>query len=183
MLNIYAELVRNEYDVPGALAYSIYKRCKAEWRASFPATHNGNEPTVADEIEFVAICMLPENLESLKQRGAKLARDFAAKSLEKRMMEIADEVAESEVIRQISFLINRVDIRFDGIDKQLNAKKTLRAWGRDIVTAFIAGLGVILAVGLLFNGYVRFAAINAAAEKAVGIDLETQQRKAGPLRK
>lgn len=183
MLNIYAELVRNEYDVPGALAYSIYKRCKAEWRASFPSTHNGNEPTAADEVEFVAICMLPENLESLKQRGAKLARDFAAKSLEKRMMEIADEVAESEVIRQIASLSNCVEIGFASIGKQLNEKKTLRAWGRDIVTAFIAGLGVILAVGLLFNGYVRFAAINATAEKAVGIDLDAQQKKSAPLRK
>ncbi|NVD72136.1 hypothetical protein D0T25_03600 [Duganella sp. BJB488] len=127
--------------------------------------------------------MLPENLENLKQRGAKLARDFAAKSLEKRMAEVADEVAESEVIRQIFLLENRIKVGFDNVEKQLHEKKTLRAWGRDIVTAFIAGLGVILAVGLLFNGYVRFAAINATAEKAVGIDLETPQRNAAPLRK
>ncbi|NVD72135.1 hypothetical protein HUX88_16485 [Duganella sp. BJB1802] len=55
MLNIYASLVKTEYDVPGALAYSIYKRCKAEWRAGFPATHDGNEPTTEDEAEFISI--------------------------------------------------------------------------------------------------------------------------------
>lgn len=182
MLNIYAELVKGDYDVPGALAYAVYKRSKAEWRANFPATHDGNDPTLADEAEFIAICMLPENLANLKQRGEKLARDFAAKSVEEKMEAIEAIVMQSEVIRGIFTLDERITFGFESIQRKLDAKKTLRAWGRDIVTAFIAGLGVILAVGLLFNGYVRFAAINATAEKAVGIDLDTQKRTA-PLRK
>ena len=52
MLNIYAELVKGDYDVPGALAYAVYKRSKAEWRANFPNAHCGNEPTLADEAEL-----------------------------------------------------------------------------------------------------------------------------------
>lgn len=182
MLNIYAELVKGDYDIPGALAYAVYKRSKAEWRASFPATHCGNEPTLADEAEFIAICMLPENLANLKQRGEKLARDFAAKSVEEKMEAIEAIVMQSEVIRGIFTLDEHITFGFESIQRKLDAKKTLRGWGREIVTAFIAGLGVILAVGLLFNGYVRFAAINATAEKAVGIDLDAQKRTA-PLRK
>ena len=183
MLNIYAELVKGDYDVPGALAYAVYKRSKAEWRTNFPASHCGNEPTLTDEAEFIAICMLPENLANLKQRGEKLARDFAAKSVEEKMEAIEAVVMQSEVIRGIFTLDERIKLGLASIEQKLNEKKTLRAWGRDIVTAFIAGIGVILAVGLLFNGYVRFAAINATAEKAVGIDLDAQERKTAPLRK
>ncbi|MES2164164.1 MAG: hypothetical protein V4476_23655 [Pseudomonadota bacterium] len=99
------------------------------------------------------------------------------------MAQVAEDITHSELSTRLSLLDNAVKLGFQRMEQKLEEKKSLRAWGRDIVTAFIAGLGVILAVGLLFNGYVRFAAINATAEKAVGIDLETQQRKTAPLRK
>jgi hypothetical protein len=52
-----------------------------------------------------------------------------------------------------------------------------------MITAFVAGLGMILIVGLLFNGYVHFSAINATAEKAVGIDVEGQKKKTDDIKK
>ena len=57
------------------------------------------------------------------------------------------------------------------------------AWNREMATALIAGLGIILIIGLLFNGYLHFAAINATAEQAVGIDIERQQKTPDPLKK
>ena len=183
MQHVFKALIRYEDDVPGAIAYAIYKRSKIEWRAGFAALHDGAEPDAEDEAEFTAFCMLPENLIGLRQRGEQIAAEFLAKSLEEKMVQVAEDVTQSELSARLVLLQAGITAGFQGIERKLDEKKTLRAWGRDIVTAFIAGLGVILAVGLLFNGYVRFAAINAAAEKAVGIDLETQQRKAGPLRK
>lgn len=183
MRHVYQALIRYEDDVPGMIAYAIYKRSKIEWRAGYAALHDGAEPSSADEAEFTAFCMLPENLLSLRQRGEHMAAAFLAKSLEEKMAQVAEDITHSELSTRLSLLDNAVKLGFQRMEQKLEEKKSLRAWGRDIVTAFIAGLGVILAVGLLFNGYVRFAAINATAEKAVGIDLETQQRKAGPLRK
>ncbi|ELX12005.1 hypothetical protein Jab_1c05940 [Janthinobacterium sp. HH01] len=102
---------------------------------------------------------------------------FTESDLEKIVAKLAKEQVRDELMLNIYAELVKGDYQ-----RKLDAKKTLRAWGRDIVTAFIAGLGVILAVGLLFNGYVRFAAINATAEKAVGIDLDAQKRMA-PVRK
>ncbi len=183
MGDVYSALVSDERDVPGALAYFIYKRSKAEWRANFSSSHQGNQPTELDEMEFVSICMLPENLESFKQRGANLARDFARKSLEAKMNEIVEQVAQSELMRQILGLERVVAAGFERIDRKLNEKKSLRAWGREMATALIAGLGIILIIGLLFNGYLHFVAINATAEKAVGIDIERQQKNPDLLKK
>ncbi|MCU6498014.1 hypothetical protein LPN04_09435 [Rugamonas sp. A1-17] len=183
MQHVFQALIRYEDDVPGVIAYAIYKRSKIEWRAGFAALHGGAEPDAEDEAEFTAFCMLPENLSGLRQRGEQIAAEFLAKSLEEKMVQVAEDVTQSELSARLVLLEAGITAGFQRVERKLDEKKTLRAWGRDIVTAFIAGLGVILAVGLLFNGYVRFAAINAAAEKAVGIDLETQQRKAGPLRK
>lgn len=183
MLCVYTALVRDEHDVSGALAYFFYKRSKAEWRANFPSTHQGNQPTEVDEMEFISFCMLPENLASFKQRGANLARDFARKSLEAKMNEVVEEVAQSELMRRIMCLEKSVADGFEQIGRKFDEKKTLRAWGREMVTAFVAGLGMIFVVGLLFNGYLHFSAINATAEKAAGIDVEGQQKKPEAIKK
>ncbi|MBV6322782.1 hypothetical protein [Duganella violaceipulchra] len=183
MQHVFKALVKYEDDVPGVIAYAIYKRSKIEWRTSFAALHDGAEPNAEDEAEFIAFCMLPENLISLRQRGEQIAAEFLAKSLEEKMAQVAESVTQSELSARLFLLDAGVKAGFQHIARKLDEKKSLRAWGPDIVTAFIAGLGVILAVGLLFNGYVRFAAINATAEKAVGIDLDAQQKKTAPLRK
>ncbi|USX27339.1 hypothetical protein NHH73_03290 [Oxalobacteraceae bacterium OTU3CINTB1] len=99
------------------------------------------------------------------------------------MNEIVEQVAQSELMRQILSLERVVAVGFERIDQKFNEKKSLRAWGREMATALIAGLGIILVIGLLFNGYLHFAAINATAEQAVGIDIERQQKNPGPLKK
>ncbi len=183
MQHVYQALIRYEDDVPGMIAYAIYKRSKIEWRVGYAALHDGSEPNTADEAEFTAFCMLPENLLSLRQRGEHLAAAFLAKSLEEKMAQVAEEITHTELSTRLFLLGNAVKLGFQRIEQRLEEKKSLRAWGREIITAFIAGLGVILAVGLLFNGYVRFAAINATAEKAVGIDLGTPKKTTVPFKK
>lgn len=99
------------------------------------------------------------------------------------MNEVVEEVAQSELMRRIMCLEKSVADGFEQVGRKFDEKKTLRAWGREMVTAFVAGLGMIFVVGLLFNGYLHFSAINATAEKAAGIDVEGQQKKPEAIKK
>lgn len=86
---------------------------------------------------------------------------------------------QTSVNSNVERIEKKLDAAVDRIEFKLDERKTWRAWGKDIVTAAISGLAVILAIGLLFNGYARLAAINSRAEKQVGIDLDAQKRLEG----
>lgn len=148
----------------------------------------GVSPTAEQEKEFVASCLLPNHINGLKQRAESLVTDFLEAALEKKLNELALEVAQSELYEKFSAVqttvnsdVGRIEKKLDDsvarIEKKLDEKKGWRGWGRDVATAFISGLMVILAIGILFNGYARLASINTQVEKASGIDLEAQQKK------
>ncbi|MDQ1830034.1 hypothetical protein [Massilia scottii] len=75
MTHIYTTLVTDPDEVPGALAYVVYKRTKIEWRAHFHATYS-RQPDASEDESFVRIQMLPANIERLKQQGELVASEF-----------------------------------------------------------------------------------------------------------
>lgn len=72
---IYTELVKNENDILGILAYSLYKRQKIEFIQGFKHK-TGNEPTDADLTPFHDISNSASQLESYRNQANQLAQNF-----------------------------------------------------------------------------------------------------------
>jgi hypothetical protein len=72
---IYTELVKNENDILGILAYSLYKRQKIEFIQGFK-NKTGNEPSDADLTTFHDISNSASQLESYRNQANQLAQNF-----------------------------------------------------------------------------------------------------------
>lgn len=169
MQYIYPLLVTSPTDVPGALAYFVYKRTKIEYREQF-AAENGRQPTSDEEAHFVRHMALPESIASLKQRGVELATAFANELLEEKMAALAAEVVQSELATKFSSLESQVTSTLTRIETRLDEKKTISGWLRDIGTSLISGFGLIVILGAAGAGYALYAKLNSAVEGQVGVN-------------
>ncbi len=78
---IYRELVTNENDILGIIAYSLYKRQKIEYIQGFKS-RNGAEPSNEDLVPFHDISNSLSQLESYRNQASQLAQDFLDITLE-----------------------------------------------------------------------------------------------------
>ena len=79
--HIYTELVQDENDILGVLAYSLYKRQKIEYiRALKQKT--GNEPMDVELVPFHDFSNSPSQLESYRNQASQLANNFLEISLQ-----------------------------------------------------------------------------------------------------
>lgn len=168
MQYIYPLLVAGPTDVPGALAYFVYKRTKIEWRERFAQDH-GRQPLPQEEAAFVQYMALPESTASLKQRGEELASEFANELLEEKMAALAAEVVQSELSSKFVSLEGQVVSSLSRIESRFDEKKGFGGWMRDIGTSLISSLGAIVLVGAIALGYTWLSKANTTTERAVGI--------------
>lgn len=166
MQHIYALLVAGPTDVPGALAYFVYKRCKIEWRSKFEADH-ARQPTLDEEAAYVSAMALPEQIDSFKRRGGELASEFATNLLKAKMAQLATQVTQSEIATKFSALETQVASSLARIESRFDEKKTFKAWMQDIGTAFVSNIGLIVVVGVLAIGYQGMALISGRTERAL----------------
>ncbi|WP_295731391.1 hypothetical protein [uncultured Muribaculum sp.] len=80
---IYQDLVIDENDLIGLIAYGLYKKHKIEFIESFKAANAGQEPSVSDCMAFIHASCAPTQL--------KQYRDSAATLLQKMTMAAARE--------------------------------------------------------------------------------------------
>ncbi|CUI06410.1 hypothetical protein [Massilia antarctica] len=168
MTQVYTTLISGPDDVPGALAYVVYKRMKIEWRAHFHATYS-RQPDASEEKSFVQIQMLPANIASLKQQGELVAAEFLQEVLSEKMATLAIKVSQSELAEKFAALDANVTSSLQRIQIQLDEKKTIGGWMKDIGTAFVSSPALAAIVGSILTGYVGLAKLTATTEKAVGI--------------
>jgi hypothetical protein len=174
---LYPLLVSGPNDVPGALAYFVYKRSKVEWRDKFVLDH-GRQPSPDEEEEFVRILSLPESVASFKQRGEQLATLFANKLLEEKMAALAAEVVQSELATKFTSLESQVASSMTRIEARFDEKKTLGGWLRDIGTSLISGFGLIIILGAAALGYAMLSKMNSSLEEASGVGTPKDQAAA-----
>lgn len=96
---IYTELVKNEDDILGIIAYSLYKRQKIEYIKGFKAKH-GRDPTDTDLLSFHEISNSPFQLQTYRNQADKLAQDFLTITLETRAEEL-EQYYEKKVVNEI----------------------------------------------------------------------------------
>ncbi|WP_422403463.1 hypothetical protein [Pseudomonas sp. GZD-209] len=89
---IYTDLVENDADLLGMIAYALYKRQKIEfiqgWRERL-----GNDPGEADLAHFHAISNSRFQQETYRSQAGKLAEDFLNTSLEGQAQELEHRLA------------------------------------------------------------------------------------------
>lgn len=79
--------MKNEDDILGIIAYSLYKRQKIEFVKSFEARH-GRAPTDADLSHFHEVSNSEFQLQAYRNQTDKLAQDFLTITLETRAEEL-----------------------------------------------------------------------------------------------
>jgi hypothetical protein len=164
--HIYPLLVTSDNDVPGALAYFVYKRSKIEWRANFSTT-NGRDPTPAEERDFVAFAALPQSLSMYRQQGESLSAEFAKELLEDKMVELATEIVQSELSNRFLTLESQVSSSLNRIETRFDERKSIGGWMRDIGTNLISGIGLILLFGVAAIGLDKYSKFNTGVENSV----------------
>lgn len=86
---IYKELVADESDILGKLAYSSYKRQKIEYIQAFIAKH-GEDPKDFDLTAFHDISNNPSQLDVYRSQAARLAANFLETSLANEAKELEE---------------------------------------------------------------------------------------------
>lgn len=113
--------------------------------------------------------MLPENILCLKQRGGRLAAQFIREAVRERLAGLAVEVNQAEFSKKLQALEVQLASDLQQIQRQLNEKKTIGGWMKDIGTAFVSSVVLVAIVGVILTGYVGLAKLTASTEKAVGL--------------
>lgn len=73
---IYKRLVKNESDIVGNIAYSLYKADKIKFIEDFKAKNGGNEPTETDFQGFHDICCMEANINRYRCKPSTSCKAF-----------------------------------------------------------------------------------------------------------
>lgn len=88
---IYKELVENEYDIVGHIAYSLYKADKIKYIEDFKKKNEGKEPDDAELKPFHATSCLEGPIERYRLTASFILQQFLDNSLEESTKEIEDK--------------------------------------------------------------------------------------------
>lgn len=129
---VYKDLVKNEADIVGAIAYSVYKARKIEYIRVFEAEHS-RKPSASDLKEFHRAAKLQGQLDDYQDKAERLLDEFCEAVLAERIRVAEQELLKSTFVREIK-----------------------PSWMRGIVENVIAALITsVLAVGMLVALWVQ----------------------------
>jgi hypothetical protein len=134
---LFGLLVQGENDVPGLLAYSLYKQNKRDWLIAFEAAQ-GRAPTIAETDAFI----LGERLPRRTQTYRRLAEDMLGKDGLRQPVRADNDVARAA-------LPNR-----DATMQVASALQSKGAWKTVLfLLALVVAMAVVFrsAAGYLFN--------------------------------
>lgn len=181
---IFQDLVRDENDLIGAIAYSIYKRRKIEWLKTYKEEH-GIEPPPEHMHVFNSTSL--QQMEGYKAQAHDVMDEFMKSAGAQMYDEISQELTE-----EFNNNLNALDERIgNGVDKLmvkhhektqeiLNSHK--HGWGRAIAEHVIAGIFTTLLTGamlLLLSAYFDKEKLIVQIKKNV-VTEETRQEKMPP---
>lgn len=141
---IYRELVENEDDFVGAIAYSLYKRHKIEYIHQCES-ETGNPPTDEQMAEFYRVSSSPTSLENYRNKADMLLSN---------LLHFATENIASEMQRQNKEVIyNELVALLDPIQTEIAKKKSWRYMASEAIISVFGTVIVFILVGLLLKGY------------------------------
>lgn len=93
---IYRELVSDENDVVGHVAYALYKSSKIEYIEKFKQEHGGKQPSESELLPFHQISCTASSIDRYKTKAAEITRDFLDATLTETVKQIESDYVESQ---------------------------------------------------------------------------------------
>lgn len=97
---IFKDLVSDDNDFVGMVAYTIYKRQKIEWIEAFKAQHGGTDPSDQDVADgFSAFSKLPSQVEQYRDQAVQLIDSFLEATLAEQAKAIETALRDDAVVK------------------------------------------------------------------------------------
>ena len=93
---IYKELVEDENDIVGHIAYSLYKSDKIKFIEDFKGKNSGEEPSEDDLKGFHEFCCLPSNIDRYKMQAISILQQFMSDTLSSTTRQIEEDYVKSQ---------------------------------------------------------------------------------------
>ena len=94
---IYRQLVKDESDVVGHIAYSLYKADKISFIEDYKKKHENQEPSDERFEHFHESCCLPANIQRYRMQAVEILQGFVDDTLEETTKQIeADYVKHQD---------------------------------------------------------------------------------------
>jgi len=162
---IYETLTADPNDLVGALAYIIYKKQKVE----FCKNHPGGAPGRAELDNFHRIASLQTSIDSYRAQAEALAQAFLTVALDDLADRTENETRQDVLSKQITTVNTGLQTQLNTINANLDAKRTLVGWGRDVGGNLVVNLLTIVIIGAIVVGYRSWADIQQGTEARVGL--------------
>lgn len=163
---IYETLTADSNDLVGALAYIIYKKQKVE----FCKNHPGGAPGRAELDNFHRIASLQTSIDSYRAQAEALAQAFLTVALDDLADRTENETRQDVLAKQITTLNTGLQTQLNTINANLDAKRTLVGWGRDVGGNLVVNLLTIVIIGAIVVGYKSWADFQQSTEARVGLN-------------
>lgn len=142
---IYKQLVTDNKDVVGHVAYALYKSSKIEYIEKFKQEHNGNPPSESDLKPFHDMSCTDSSIDRYKTKAIEITRNFLDATL-------------SETVRQIEYdYVTSQDRHLESIIEPIKPLGKWRQfwWGvlQSVLGAFF--FAVIVAAFIFITSYNR----------------------------
>jgi hypothetical protein len=98
---IFKDIVEDDDDFVGMVAYTLYKRQKIEWIEKFQADH-GRRPT-DDEIEngFARFSVMPSQLQSYREQAVQILDMFLDQALYAKVEEARESIRDDAIVKAV----------------------------------------------------------------------------------
>lgn len=93
---IYSELVDDDNDIVGHIAYSLYKSDKIKYIEDFKNKNHGQEPTEDDLKNFHEVCCIQANIDRYKMQAVSILQQFMSDTLSSTTKQIEDDYIKSQ---------------------------------------------------------------------------------------
>ena len=148
---VYKELVKDENDLTGAIAYSLYKRQKIEY-INQCTEETGKPPTDEQLAEFHRISSSTTSLE-----GYRLKADMLMSGL----LQFATESIIDDLQNQNKEVIYKeLQTLLSPIETEIAKKKSFKAMALEAMISVFGTIIVIILVGFLLKGYQWISSFN-----------------------
>ena len=93
---IYKQLVSDENDVVGHVAYALYKSSKIEYIEKFKQEHGGNQPSEADLKPFHDISCTASSIDRYKTKAVEITSSFLDVTLSETVKQIEQDYVANQ---------------------------------------------------------------------------------------
>lgn len=107
---IYKQLVKDESDIVGNIAYSLYKADKIKFIEDFKAKNGGKEPTEAEFQPFHDICCMDANINRYKMQALNILQGFLDDTLSATTRQIEQDL-ESNYKKELMGIVGKTTVK------------------------------------------------------------------------